>query len=83
MRNGNGGGARPIGGKALKLKVDAARSIREDLLKIRAVLEGHPGATPVELTEKTRGGDEVLLAAGERLGVERSAGLLNELAEWL
>ena len=69
--------------KALKLKVDAARAVREDLLKIRSVLEGHPGATPVELAVRTRQGGEVLLAAGERLGVERSAGLLNELAEWL
>lgn len=70
------------GSGAVQVGLWLSRHSERDLEKIRAILAGHPGDTPVEIHLQSGSGRRATIEAGESLRVRKSAALAKELAEW-
>lgn len=69
--------------KRLTLHLDSARDGVESLHRIHAVLEAHPGRTPVVLSIRSRSGRQVELLTSNSYAVDASPTLLAQLGAWL
>lgn len=70
------------GNGSVQIGLWLSRHSEHDLQKIRTILAGHPGDTPVEIHLQSGSGKRATIEAGEKLRVKKSPALTQALAEW-